>query len=305
MKTTYKAFNSQVKLDPDDERCLIATISTTRVDRDGEVVISKGMRSDDFEGNPTVFFDHAWAKYGIPAKEKLPIGSVIALSRTEDSVDAKVRFTERPPTHPEGEEWLPDTILHLYKDRAMNGWSIGFDAVERRPPTNRDLEKYGKTCRLVTNKWDLVELSAVLLGCNPDALTTAVSKGIISQKAADDLLVDVKDAKESDGPEMGTCTKCLKEFPIEDMTQDGDEWFCDDCMEAMTAEDAKKDAPQPKHVRAAVDAADEPPVAMKRVHRVIETAEPVKRERKMHVREIAKATARQIKKMQGYVYDED
>ncbi len=184
---TTKAFPSNVKLSPDDARTVVATISTSAVDREGEVLVPMGMRSKDYESNSIVFYNHSYADFCAEAEEKLPIGKVTDIKRTDTEVVAKIRFADRPENYPTDKTWLPDTLFSLYKQGVLNGWSVGFQPLERRPATQRDIEKFGAGCKLVTSKWDLFELSAAPLQCNQEAVTVAVSKGLVKRDIADKI----------------------------------------------------------------------------------------------------------------------
>jgi hypothetical protein len=186
-KPNTKAFSSNVTLSPDEERTVVATISTSAVDREGEVLIPQGMRSKDFERNPIVFYNHSYADFMADSQDKLPIGRVTDLKRSETEVIAKVRFADKPANWPAEKPWLPDTLFSLYQQKVLSGWSVGFNPIERRPASDRDVQRFGAGCRLVTSKWDLFELSVAPLQCNQEAVTLAVSKGLIKRELADKI----------------------------------------------------------------------------------------------------------------------
>jgi phage head maturation protease len=64
--------------------------------------------------------------------------------------------------------------------------SIGFMPLDggARVATKGDVDKYGPEVRKVFSKWKLLEVSAVSVPANQDALIYAVSKGLISKTAA-------------------------------------------------------------------------------------------------------------------------
>ena len=179
-----KAFSSDIKIVA-GERAVTAKISTVAVDRDGDVLIPAGCYTKDFEKNPVVFLGHDYFT--------LPTGKVAAIKRTDDSVEAKVIFADRPEGYPEGKEWLPDTLLSLYKQGVMRAFSVGFTAIDARPATDRDAKKFGEGVKRVFSKWNLMELSMVALPANQEAVVTAVSKGLMTPFAAKTLFgVDSK-----------------------------------------------------------------------------------------------------------------
>ncbi len=131
METQYKAFSSDVKV-VDGERAVSAVISTTSVDRDGEVVIAQGINSKDYESNAVIFYNHAYADFSASPEEKMPVGKCVGLRRNSNSLDFKMVFADRPDTHPPEESWLPDTLLSLYQQGVMRAFSIGFIPTVRK-----------------------------------------------------------------------------------------------------------------------------------------------------------------------------
>lgn len=171
----HKAFAADVKVEV-GERSVVARISTAAVDRDGEVLIPMGCNSKDFEKNPVVMWLHNY--------NRIPIGKVVGFKRTDDEVVAKMVLASRPDSYPEDKEWEPDTLLSLYQQGILSAFSVGFIPTESRPATDRDAKKYGDGVRRVHSKWKILEVSAVPLPANQEAVAIAVSKGIISAEFA-------------------------------------------------------------------------------------------------------------------------
>jgi len=157
----------------DDDRTVLATISTVSVDRDGEVLIPQGCDATDFIKSPTVFYNHDYS---------LPVGRCEGIRRSDDAIHAKTQFAERPSGH-EG-QWLPDSVFALLQQRVINGFSVGFLPVEGRNPSKKDRQQFGPHVRHVYSKWKLLEYSVAPLPANQDALVLAVSKGIVTADAA-------------------------------------------------------------------------------------------------------------------------
>lgn len=147
-----------------DTRSLIVTISTDTPDRDGDVVVPKGVKLDNFLKNPVVLFGH---KYDEPAIAKA--SDIVADDHT---IKAKVTF----PT--KGVYPFADTIYDLIKEGIMNAWSIGFSVDKNM--TER-LESGG----LKFNSSELLEFSAVPVPANAEALTVLRSKGISEDNIED------------------------------------------------------------------------------------------------------------------------
>ena len=149
-----------------------ATITTESMDRDGEVVISQGMNSTEFELNPIVFYNHDYDQ---------PIGKISELRRGDGKIDATINFAQRP----EGFEgsYFPEFVESLVDQGIVKGISIGFAPLEGgvRRASKEDNERYGQGVRQVYSKWKLMEVSVAPLPANPTALVSAVNKGICSQ----------------------------------------------------------------------------------------------------------------------------
>jgi len=181
MEKMQKAFPTDVKV-VEGERAVMATISTSAVDRDGEVLIPQGCNAKDYQKNPIICLNHSYYA--------LPIGKCVALQREENAVVAKIVFAKRPDDHPIGEEWVPDTIFSLFQQGVLNAFSVGFMPLESRPATQKDLERFGESCRRVFSKWSLLEVSVVPIPANQEAVAMAVSKGAVSMDVATKLFGD-------------------------------------------------------------------------------------------------------------------
>lgn len=154
-------------------REMLVKITSSAIDRDGEVLLPAGMDAKEFRKNPIVFANH---EYGV----RDVVGKVIELMPKPDHWLAKVFMLPRPPDH-DG-EWMPDTILHMAKFGIM-GVSVGFQPMESRNPTDKDRKAFGEDVGKVYSKWKLLELSIAPLPANQDALILAVSKGLKRETA--------------------------------------------------------------------------------------------------------------------------
>lgn len=189
-----KAFSADISIE-EGERAVVARITTAAVDRDGEVLIPQGCNTKDYEKNPVVFLNHNYWD--------LPVGKCAAITRDEKGITAKTIFAKRPEDYPADEEWMPDTLLSLFKQGVVKGFSVGFLAKESRPASEADIEKYGASCRRVYTKWQLLEYSVAPLPANQEAVALAVSK---TWKEKDD-----KDKEPLYGSELTDAQKAAKE----------------------------------------------------------------------------------------------
>jgi hypothetical protein len=167
MKIT-KQFSTDVEI-VDGERAIKAAISTGVMDADKEVLIPQGCDATEFEKNPVVYLNHNYYE--------LPVGKCVGMDRKGNKIIAKTVLAERPEDYPEEKEWVPDTLLSLFQQKIIRGFSVGFTTIESRMPSQKDYENYGGELRKVYSKWKLFEYSVAPLMANPDALAMAVSKG--------------------------------------------------------------------------------------------------------------------------------
>lgn len=205
VESITKAFSADITVE-DGERAVTAKISTIAVDRDGDVVIPMGCNTKEYEKNPVVFMAHNYWS--------LPVGKCVAIKRTEDAIIGKTVFAPRPENHPADEEWLPDTLLHLYQQGVLKGFSIGFSAIDSRYATDKDLLTYGANCRRVYNKWTLLEYSVAPIPANQEAVATAVSKGYLKQKTADAIFSGAVTLSEVRRTSPQAAAKQIEEFHV-------------------------------------------------------------------------------------------
>jgi hypothetical protein len=174
-----KVFGSDTRVEA-GERSVEARISTAAVDRAGDVLMPSGVNLKNFKANPVVYLAHDYYS--------LPVGKAVAIKSTGDAIVAKTEFASRPDNHPADKEWLPDTLLSLYQQGVLRGWSVGLNVIESRAANKRDVESYGSDVRRVITKWELVEYSVAPIPMNQEALTLAVAKGYCSPEAATAVL---------------------------------------------------------------------------------------------------------------------
>ena len=157
-----KTLESTLQLEP-GSRTVVAVISTDAVDRDGEVVLPRGLRKKAFQGNPIVFRNH---DYG-----GLPIGKALWVKAEAQRVLAKYQVSDK--TQEAREVW------DLLRDGILQAHSIGFTSHAASPPAAEELRTRPDWAgaRLLHRDWELLEFSVVGVPANPEALTLAVAKG--------------------------------------------------------------------------------------------------------------------------------
>lgn len=295
MAMKHKAFSSDISV-IEGERAVSAVISTTAVDRDCEVLLASGANWKDFGANPVCFWDHAYCQYDAEIAEKLPIGQCVAIKRDADSISFKMTFAERPATHPADEEWLPDTLLSLYQQGVMRAFSVGFIPIEIRNATDKDLITFGADCRRVISKWKLLEVSAVALPANQEAVAMAVSKGLITRDGAKSMFgksgeVTDEQVAAAAAPDSGAEPSPAEPTPeAQAESPEGDAPTAEAAPEAPAAEEA-----QPQEAQTPAES----PVPVKRIHRRVLRSTGGNTIQKTIIR---KELRDQIRKSRGAIY---
>lgn len=152
-----------------------AVITAETLDRDGEVLIPQGMNSTEFDRNPTLFWNHDYAQ---------PVGRCNGLKRKETTIVGDFVFAKRPDGY-QG-EFFPEVAAALVGQGIVNAVSVGYVPEDGgvRKAIDSDRKKYGDQVHTIYSRWKLLEVSLAPLQANPDALITAVKKGIVSPVAA-------------------------------------------------------------------------------------------------------------------------
>lgn len=171
--TCRKALTAQIS--GSTAKGFTAVITAETLDRDGEVLIPSGMNSKEFEQNPVLFWNHDYA---------LPVGKSLGLKRRERDIVGEFTFAVRPDGY--SGEFFPEVAAALVGQGIVNAVSVGYipEAGGVRKATDLDRKKYGEEVTTIYNRWKLLEISLAPLQANPDALITAVKKGIVSPLAA-------------------------------------------------------------------------------------------------------------------------
>ena len=187
MDKQFLSCSSELKGIDEKEKTLTAYISTKARDRMDESLAPDGADLRKFNKNPVVLFGH---DYSQP-----PIGKALWTKKDAKGIMSKVKFADT--------EFAND-IFKLYKDGFMNAFSVGF------LPTEWEDGDGQKTASRTYTKWELLEYSAVPVPANPEALTLALQKGVITEntKALLETKPDEEPAKEESAKEVDK----LKQF---------------------------------------------------------------------------------------------
>ncbi len=150
---TRKAFPVQVKTVGDRRVETIA--STGALDRENDRILPTAWRLDAYRRNPVVLANHDYT--ALPVARSISVGVRAGKLVTVD---------EFPPL---GVYGFADTLYGLVKAGFVNSKSVGFRPLKWRPN-----DEGGRDYTDV----ELLEHSFVTVGCNPEALIVARSKGL-------------------------------------------------------------------------------------------------------------------------------
>jgi len=170
MTTNKKTFSATVEKDGGGlgPRQIDVLASNARKDRVNDVLVPTGCKTS---GKVVILADHDTS-----------LASVIGLGEVSvKSSGVRVRITFLD----EGMSDLADLACKLYKAGIMTDVSVGFD------PIDFDYDK--STGGYLFKTWELLELSCVTIGCNPDAKVTGKARGSTALSSA-----QLKEAREMD-----------------------------------------------------------------------------------------------------------
>jgi len=180
------------------ERTEVAKISTLALDRDNEVLLPEGADWRHFLENPVVPYAHDYSS--------LPVGRSLWVkldSKTAPTtLIAKTRYATAA-ANPIGEQ-----VFQLHREGILTAKSVGFIPTAWKSPiddgwgdtviswrSRRDdmlamkgIEKGRRPKepdpQLIYTKWTLLEYSPVPVPSNPEAVSMAISKGILTEEEA-------------------------------------------------------------------------------------------------------------------------
>jgi hypothetical protein len=157
------------------ERSDVSWISTEDPDREGEVVLARGMNDSQYKLNPIVTMQHA---YHLP-----PVGRSLWRKVVKDGdqrgIKAKTQYPPRPADW-DG-NWPADVAFALVQADLLRGKSIGFLPTRVHVPDQKEIDQHGwQKVSLVIDEWLLLEYACTFLPAQQNAVVEAVSKSEIA-----------------------------------------------------------------------------------------------------------------------------
>ncbi len=143
-----------------------AVINTPREDREGDVIVPRGVHLDNYRNNPVVLWEHGLGEITRPiAKCQQPDGK-LALDVSDYEITATSFFTDKCL------ESLQ--IFHLIAEGLVRATSV------RALPIKSAIRKTSNAgSGIILEEWELIEWSWGALGVNPDAIARTLDRGTI------------------------------------------------------------------------------------------------------------------------------
>lgn len=189
-----KQYVCELKDFNEEERSFTAIASTSSVDRDGDILEAKGVRLKNFKKNPLLLWSHD--------ASQLPIGRVESVWVEGDKVYFKPKFA------PAELNPFADQVYKMYKEKYIRAFSIRFDPIEYKDiqddANNRSIRRFGKRF----TQFELLEISAVNVPSNPEALkeksyqnfivkSAQYENGLNSEIKAEKQMLDAEETKKT------------------------------------------------------------------------------------------------------------
>lgn len=169
MEPITRAFDAALEVSA-GERSVVARINTAAVDRYKTVIDPAGVNLKSYEANPVVLWNHGEGNDGKPVGRN----AWIRHSKSDKALLAKTLFFD---------DEFSDGIFRLYQAGGLRAFSVNIvpDMARCSSPTADEIRKRPELaeCYLMFRSSDLAEYSAVSVPGNPEALTMAVSRGLM------------------------------------------------------------------------------------------------------------------------------
>jgi len=168
MDKLTKVISHEVKqIGPESDRVLRFIGSDESIDRDNDIIEASGWELANYLKNPVFLWAHDY--------DEPPIGR--AVNVTIDAVGKRLLFDIKFPT---AEEYpFADTIYNLYKGGYLSATSVGFIGIKSKTRDDEAVLELPDWQRgRMYMEQELLELSAVAVPSNPNALQQARSAGI-------------------------------------------------------------------------------------------------------------------------------
>jgi len=161
-----KIFNFEVKEVEGEENTLSFTGSDETPDRDDDVISVDGWELDNYLKNPVFMWAHDY--------KQPPIGKAVEVKKEDRKLRFNIKFADKD-TYP-----FANTIFKLYRGGFMKATSVGFIPHKTEPRLDEEGNPIARGRNFLSQ--ELLELSAVPIPCNPNALVDSFQKGVFNEE---------------------------------------------------------------------------------------------------------------------------
>lgn len=202
MNKIYRTINFKIKDIDEENRTFTAVASDDSTDRHGESIKQDGWDLENFVKNPVVPWGHDY--YMPPVAKAIEIGMVDGKLMFKPQF-ASIEELSEDPTNPSDWAKFVDTIYRMYKGGYLRAFSVGFI------PKEMDGDTFIKQ--------ELLEVSAVTVPSNPNALALAFKEGVIDDSERK-ILIKTYQAQIKGLTELGKLKNNKgQEFEMEEVKQ--------------------------------------------------------------------------------------
>ncbi len=202
MGKIYRTINFKIKDIDEANRSFTAIASDNSTDRHGESIQQDGWDLENFVKNPVVPWGHDY--YMPPVAKATEIGLVDGKLMFKPQF-ASIEELSADPSNPSDWAKFVDTIFRMYKGGYLRAFSVGFI------PTEMDGDTFIKQ--------ELLEVSAVTVPSNPNALALAFKEGVIDDSERK-ILIKTYQAQIKGLTELGNLkNNNEQEFEMEEVKQ--------------------------------------------------------------------------------------
>lgn len=191
-KTPFRrsaVFTAEIRAMDEGSKTVSAMVSTVSADRHGSIILPSAWRLEQYRKNPVVIWGHSWD--GGPE-------AAIGICQELDAVQGKGLQAEiqyAVEANPNAElvwKLMQAGVLRAYSPGFyVHDWVDQMDLQDERmaekvaalPDYARNALVTGQVWEVITDA-ELLELSNVLIGSNPDALAEAVQSGVVPRELA-------------------------------------------------------------------------------------------------------------------------
>jgi len=161
-------FATKVKEITSEDRTLEFLGSTESQDRVGDIIVASGWKLENYRKNPVFLWAHDY--------RSLPIGKATKVWKEKGELKFRIQFADAETYE------FADTAYKLYKGGFLSAVSVGFEPIEHEDIKDAEGRPTGG---YKFKKQELLELSAVPVPANAEALVTARDAGVITVKEFD------------------------------------------------------------------------------------------------------------------------